>query len=462
VSLLSQLTSAPRLALRWLLRLDQPVPALNEYEIAAEVESNYTWNFTVNTLDVTTFWFGSSFISASTIMPLFVSKLTSDPLPIGLIAVIAQGAWFLPQLFTANLVEQLPRKKPVVVNLGLFLERVPIWVMAGAALLAVQSPSLALVTFVGGYAWHALGAGIGGTAWQDLIGRIFPVNRRGRFLGLSMFIGAGTGALGAGLSAWLLESFPFPTNFLYIFVIAAVGITISWCCVALTRETAQPVSAAHRQSNRQFWAGLPNIVRQDHNFRRFLIARMLLAIGYMGSGFVTVAAVQRWQVSDADVGIYTVALLAGQTVANLAFGLLADRFGHKLCLEVGTLASFLAFAIAWLAPSMGWMYAVFVLLGIASGAVTISGMLVVLEFCEPRRRPTYIGIASTGAGLFGGVSPLVGVWLAGVGYGWLFAVSAAINLAALIALRWWVKEPRHAAPAPLTNESQVVLDEPSI
>jgi MFS family permease len=462
VSLLSQLTSAPRLALRWLLRLDQPVPALSEYEIAAEVEANYVWNFTVNTLDVTTFWFGFSFISTSTIMPLFVSKLTSDPLPIGLIAVIAQGAWFLPQLFTANVVEQLPRKKPVVVNLGFFLERVPIWVMASAALLAVRSPTLALIAFVGGYAWHALGAGIAGTAWQDLIARIFPVNRRGRFLGLSMFVGAGTGALGAGLSAWLLESFPFPTNFLYIFVIGAVGVTISWCCVALTRETAQPVSPAHRQSNRQFWASLPDILRQDHNFRRFLIARMLLAMGGMGSGFVTVAAVQRWQVSDADVGIYTAALLAGQTVANLAFGLLADRFGHKLCLEVGTLASFLAFAIAWLAPSTGWMYAVFVLLGIASGAITISGMLVVLEFCEPRRRPTYIGIAGTGAGLFGGASPLLGVWLAGIGYGWLFAVSAAINLSALIALRWWVKEPRHAVPAPLMSESQVALDESSI
>jgi MFS family permease len=462
VSLLSWLYSAPRLALRWLLEIDRPVPALSACEIAAEVESNYPWNFTVNMLDVTTFWFSFSFISPSTIMPLFVSKLTSDPLPIGLIAVIAQSAWFLPQLFTANAVEQLARKKPVVVNLGLFIERVPTWIMPGAALLAVQSPWLALAAFVGGYAWHALGAGIAATAWQDLIARCFPVNRRGRFLGLSMFVGAGTAALGAGLSAWLLESFPFPTNFLYIFAIAAVGITISWCCIALTRETAQPVSAAHRQSNRQFWAGLPNILRQDRNFRRFFIARILLAMGGMGVGFVTVAAVQRWQVSDADVGIYTAALLAGQTVANLVFGLLADRFGHKLCLEIGTLASFVAFATAWLAPAQGWFFAVFVLLGIASGAITISGMLVVLEFCEPQRRPTYIGLVGTAAGLFGGVAPLLGVWLAGIGYDWLFAVSAAINLTALIALRWWVKEPRHAVPVPSMSESQVALDDPSI
>ncbi len=43
MSLVSRLYSAPRLALRWLLRLDQPVPALNEYEIAAEVQIPVTF-----------------------------------------------------------------------------------------------------------------------------------------------------------------------------------------------------------------------------------------------------------------------------------------------------------------------------------------------------------------------------------------------------------------------------------
>ena len=114
------------LALRWLLELDRPTPPRTDAEIAAEVERNYRWNFAVNLLDGAFFWFGASFASSTTILPLFISKLTSDPLPIGLLAVIAQAAWFLPQLFTANLIERLARKKPVVVNLGLFLERLPL------------------------------------------------------------------------------------------------------------------------------------------------------------------------------------------------------------------------------------------------------------------------------------------------------------------------------------------------
>ncbi len=91
-----------RRAIVVLLQADRPVAARSEEEIAAEVERNYRWNFTVNVLDNTCYWFGSSFISASTILPLFISKLTSSTWPLGLIALISQGSWFLPQVFMAN------------------------------------------------------------------------------------------------------------------------------------------------------------------------------------------------------------------------------------------------------------------------------------------------------------------------------------------------------------------------
>jgi len=145
--------------LAWLLELNRPAPQRTEDELAAEVERNYRWNFAVNLLDGTWIMFGFSFISATTILPLFLSKLTTNPLAFGILAVMAQAGWFLPQLFTANFMERLARKKPVAVNLGLFLERVPVWIMVLAAMVAVTAPKLAIVLLLGAYAWHALGAG---------------------------------------------------------------------------------------------------------------------------------------------------------------------------------------------------------------------------------------------------------------------------------------------------------------
>ena len=433
-------------ALRWLLELDRPVPSRTEAELAAEVERNYRWNFVVNLLDGALFWFGASFASSSTIVPLFISKLTSSPLPVGLAAVIAQAGWYLPQLFTAAPVERLARKKAVVVNAGLFLERLPLLMLVLSAVIAGQSLTWGLTLFLVGYAWHSLGAGVVATSWQDLIARCFPVDRRGRFFGTTMFIGAGMAALGAGFSTQILKGFPFPTNFVCAFAIAAAGISLSWIFLALTREPIQRTDTP-RQSQRQFWTGLPGIVRHDQNFRRFLVARLLLALGGMGSGFVTVAAVQRWHVPDSTVGLFTASLLIGQTVGNLSFGFLADRFGHKMSLEVGALAAFFAFALAWVAPSPGWQYLVFALLGITSSAIIVSGILMVMEFSAPERRPTYVGLANTGTGLVSMVAPLIGAWLAGIGWGWLFAVTAGTNLAALAALHWGVQEPRRAGGA---------------
>lgn len=427
--------------LAWLLQLDRPVPPRSDDEIAAEVNRNYSWNYAVNLLDGVWFLLGTSFISSSTILPLFLSKLTTNPLAFGLLAVIAQAGWPLPQLFTANFMERLARKKPVVINLGLFAERVPIFVILAAALVAGRSPALALALVLIGYAWHAFGAGLVAVSWQDLVARCFPVDRRGRFLGVTSFLGAGSGALGAVLSTWLLNRYAFPINFTYVFALAAVALTLSWVFLALTREPAQ-APTVRRRSNLEYLASLPDLLRRDVNFRRFLITRMILALGGMGQGFVTVAAVSRWHVPDSAAGLFTLALLAGQTFGNLLCGFLADRFGHKLCLVLGAAAGLAGYGLAWLAPDPAWYYGVFALLGFLSGAMLVSGILIVMEFSGPERRPTYLGIANTGMGLIGVVAPLLGAGLARVDYGLLFAISAAVNLAAIALFVGWVREPR--------------------
>ena len=430
---------------RWLLRLDVPVPPRTDSEIAAEVERNYRWNFTVNLLDGGFFWLSISFASSATILPLFISKVTPSPLAIGLLAVIAQSAWFLPQLLTANAMERLPRKKPVVVNLGFFTERAPMWFMVLAALIAVRAPTLSLVILLGSYAWHSLGAGVVAISWQDLIARCFPVDRRGRFFGTTMFVGSATAAVGAFFSAWLLKTYPFARNFVLAFTIAAVGVTISWFFLALTREPVQAVNVPKR-STRQYLGSLLPLLHEDHNFRRFMLSRLLMAGGAMGAGFLTVSAVQRWHIPDSTAGLFTVAILVGQTAGNLGFGFLADRRGHKLSLEIGCLAYGLAFIVASLAPAPDWYYVAFALIGVGSSATIVSGILVVMEFSTPERRPTYIGLANTGVGLVSVLAPLFGALLATIGYGWLFGLSAVASFVAFPLMRWWVREPRWASP----------------
>jgi MFS family permease len=177
----------------------------------------------------------------------------------------------------------------------------------------------------------------------------------------------------------------------------------------------------------------------------------------MGIGFVIVYAVRRWNLPDSQAGNYTLALLAGQALANLWIGPLADRVGHKLIMELTALFSVASYVMAWLAPSPFWFYPVFALRGASLAASMLSGMLIALEFCEPDQRSTYIGLNSTVSGVANAVAPLLGGWLALVfSYQTLFVIAAVISVAAFAMLRWTVTEPRHLqlATRPMPERDQ--------
>ena len=412
-----------------------------EEQFQEEVERNYRWNFTFFTFEITAFFFGSTLISGWTIVPLYISKLTTSPIPIGIAALLTQGSAYLPQIFTANLIERSPAMKPLVVRIGFFLERIPLVLLVLSAIVATQSPALALLIFLFGYAWYGVGAGMLGPAFQDIIARCFPVEKRGRFFGFSSSLGTLTGVAGSGLSIWLLASYSFPDNFTSLFIIAAGAIILSWAFLTFIREPI-PKENTFQQTGSEFRAGLSEILRRKHNFRRFVIARLLLGMGTMGAGFITVSAIQIWGVSDSTVGTYTTLLLIGQSIAAILFGLLADRKGHVLSLKISALAAGLGYLLTWSAPSQYFYMASFLLLGLANGGAIVSGFLGVMEFAEPERRPTYQGITSAGMGLVGIVAPVLGTGLAVVSYPWLFGLSAFINLLAASALHFWVREPR--------------------
>lgn len=408
----------------------------------AEVERNYQHNYIVNFLDGTFFWLGFNFIAWRTILPLYVSHYTDSKLALGLLATLGATGWLLPQLFTSNWVQRLPLKKVVPVRIGLFTERLPVILLVPAALLSNYSQELALVLFFILFAWFMIGAGLVAVGWQDMLAKIFPVDRRGRFFGVTNFSGTATGMLGAAAAAWLLDNFIFPYNYTACFALASLFIFVSWLFLSQTREPAQ-VSNEPVIPQREYLKHLPRILREDLNFRRFLISQIIISMGGMAAGFLAVYAVQRWQLPEGQAGIFTVSMLVGQAIGNLIFGSLADRKGHKLILELSTLLGILSVGVASLAPSSVWFLLVFAFAGASNAGVILSGIMIIFEFSAPEVRPTYIGLNNTLVGISAAATPLIGAWLVStMGYQPLFVVTVAIGLVGYFLLRWTVREPR--------------------
>jgi MFS family permease len=407
-----------------------------------EVRRNYRHNFIVNVLDGAFFWCGASLINPNTVLPVYVSNFTDSALVIGLLAAITSMGWFVPQLFTANWVQRLPVKKVLPVNVGLFTERLPVALLAPSAVLATPFPALALLAFFLLITWHTVGAGLIAVAWQDMIAKIIPADRRGRFFGLTNALGTGTGALGAIAAAWLLDRYGFPVGYAWCFALSATLMFISWAFLAMAREPAVE-SRSPRVSQREYWRRLPSVLRADPNFARYLASQAVTTFGGMAGGFLAVYAVQQWDLSDGQAGVFTISLLVGQAASNLFYGPLADRRGHKVVLEFGTLLGALGIALAVVAPGPRWYYLVFALIGANTASIMLSGLMIALEFGPADVRPTYIGLNNTVRGLAAGLAPLVGGWLA-VAYGYraLFAASIVCALAGVAVLHWVVREPR--------------------
>jgi MFS family permease len=130
-------------------------------------------------------------------------------------------------------------------------------------------------------------------------------------------------------------------------------------------------------------------------------------------------------------------------LANLFFGFLADRKGHKLSLEICMALSALSLVLAIFAPSPLWFFPVFFLRGAVNAGTFISGISIVYEFTDAENRPTYIGLANTIPGVAGAIAPMIGGWLAGaMSYQAMFVLSAVIGATSWVLLRFGVREPR--------------------
>jgi MFS family permease len=380
------------------------------------------------------------------ILPLYLSHFTSNPLLIGLIPFFASAGYLLPQLFTANAVERSPVKKFWPVNLGFFLERMPIILLAPTAyLLATNHPVAAMAAFLTCYGWHCFGAGTIGVGWQDMIAKLIPVDKRGRFFGISNFIGNGSGILGALAVPFVLANFAFPVGYVIAFGIAAIFIFLSWVFISMVREPAVYTNKPCT-SQADYFRSLPGILRRDRNFRMYLIATIVFSLSNMANGFLVVYAVKSWSMSDSVASGFTIALQVGTTLAYLIFGFLSDRKGHKLTLEICVAISIVSLVLAFLAPSPFWFYLILFLRGAITAGTFISGISIVYEFTSADNRPTYIGLANTIPGIAGGIAPLIGGWLVGaISYKFMFITAAVIGAVSLILLAFTVREPRKAA-----------------
>lgn len=413
--------------------------------IEALIERDLRHNLIVNTADGAFWLFGIAFVSSATILPVYVSHLTDSSIAVGAVSALEALGWFLPQLFVAPLVEGITRVKPWVLLLGL-IERAPFLLLAIAIgafpAMTGNDARRALLLFFLLYALFCLISGVVALPWQEMIARVIPPRRLGRFFAAQRVFGGVLGFIGAGMAAQILARVAYPLNFALCFGGAFIASLISWALLAMTREPKQKVGARPARLA-SYWRELPAVLRQDRNFVFYLASRAFGYLGTMATAFFAVHAVQTFHLGDDQAAVFTGILLAVGIGANAVWGWVGDRWGNKLVLAISSSLYVLALSLVAFSDALVTYYLVFALVGVATNGLILSDLTLVIEFAPAARRPTYMGLARGLLGPWIGFAPVLGgVLLGQFGYGALIATAWAASVAGLVILLARVREPR--------------------
>jgi len=387
------------------------------------------------------FGLGSALAEPNTVLPVFVSTLTSSKAAIGLLSALAIGGWLLPQLVCAHYLQDRPHKMSLYRWTALI--RCSAWLVCVPATwwLAAPAPRLALLLFLAGYALFTLGGGAGSIAFIDIVAKTVPVNRLGSFFG-ARAIGGGLLAIAAGgLVRYLLgPAGPgYPANYGLLFALAGLMCSVALATFAFIREPAG-ASQQKQGSLLQFLLSAPSLLAADANFRRLFLTSLLVGGAWAVAPFYIIYARDQLAMPAGMLGFYLSVQMVGSVVSNILWMPLGDRRSGKTVVQVSAAVTTLVPLLAWLITMLGLVpgqarlafSAVFLLAGAGGVGGFISSTKYLIELAPEADRPRYAGAFNTFSAASAAFPVLAGVLIDASSFRLAFALAAACGLVGVL------------------------------
>ena len=398
-------------------------------------------NFLLNTVEGALFVASAAFINPQTVLPALVNRLGGSNIAVGALGVLVYVGLFIPQIFAARYVETIPWKKPWSLGFGA-THRLFLLVMAFAILLlGSDRPSLALWLFLLLYTAMQVVVGISTPGWFDLFAKLTHPGKRGRLVGFRNSVGGGCAFVCGLCLTWILARFTFPASYAIAFF-AAFALQMASLATQSGLVESEPSAVSPRRPFFAFLKELPDVLKSNPPFRRFITACAMLTFATMPVSFFTVYALGRFQADESSIGEFTLIMVAIQVVGALVTGYLADRYGNKTSLLVASASLLGATITALAAPTLGWFRLVYLFLGVNLGTEMMARYNMSIEYGPANKRSTYVGLMNTLLAPFylsGMIGGILSEWF---GLPAVFLVGGLSSVAGITYLVRNVREPR--------------------
>jgi MFS family permease len=403
------------------------------------LKRNYRANFIHGVLGMT----GFRLIYAPTIIPAYLMLLTGSAAAVGLGSALLQLGATVSPIASGARIEHRSHILPYAIRVG-SLMRLQIlglalagWFLTGNLLLVATFAFFVLLGFF---------TGAQRVAFQMLMSKLIPIRKRGRLQGYRNF----AGGLIAAVLAWVAGNWfiagdwlgnGYATTFLVAFLLTSAGLVV---LKTMIREPPAPVSRPQipwRDRIREF----PELL-SDRDFANFLGAQSFATMARVGAPFWTVYAGALLGLDGALIGGLSFVFLGSDTVSNIVWGPMGDRFGFRIVYALSLLCSIGGVALLIFAETAAPVYGAFILLGFGSSGWILAASTMVLEFGRTEDTPMRLGFVTTVEGVIAASGPiLAGLLVATLGFAPLFAVVLGALLIAFLLLVFRVREPRNLA-----------------
>ncbi|MEL7680297.1 MFS transporter [Citromicrobium bathyomarinum] len=401
------------------------------------LKRNYTANFIHGVLGMT----GFRLIYAPTIIPAYLLLLTGSTAAVGLGTALLQLGATISPIASGSRIEHRSHILPYAIGVGSMMRLMILglaltgYFLTGNILLVATFACFVLLGFF---------TGAQRVAFQMLMSKLIPIRKRGRLQGYRNF----AGGLIAALLAWAAGNYliadkwlgnGYATTFLFAFLLTSAGLVV---LKTMIREPAAPVSRPQMpmmQRIRQF----PELL-QDRDFAWFLGVQCFSTMARVGAPFWTIYAGTQLGLDGALIGGLSFVFLGSDTLSNVLWGPLGDRFGFKIIYVLALCSSVSGVTLLIFGSTALPIYAAFVLLGVGGSGWMLASTTMVLEFGEPQDTPMRLAFVTTLEGAIAASGPVVaGLLVAVSGFQPLFFIVLAAQIAALVLLVVKVREPRH-------------------
>ena len=385
---------------------------------------------------------GFRLVQAPTFLPAFLFELSGSDLVVGAARSLQGLGTVVSPVIGASLIGHRPRIL-VTTMVTSTLMRLQVLGMALAAFFlgagATVVALIVLLTLLGFF------QGMSQVVMNSLRARVIPVRRRGIVTGARHFLaGLTSAAVSYVAGAYLIEHDALGNGYATVFLLAFVVGSLGLAGVAITKEPASS-KLRPRESPLAALRGIAPLLREAPAFARFFLARALGSFGRMALPFYIVFAATRMDVGGAVLGLVTTVWMLTGSTATLVWGVLGDRYGHRVVLVANLALWTAANAYIPFVDSIAELVAFFVLLGIPSGGFNQAAQNMVLEFGRVHDIPLRVAASGTAVNVVAAAGPFLGGILVALwSYPVLFGVTVALQLAALVIVVAWTPEPRLA------------------